>query len=64
MIRMLAPGAAPYDPVSPAATSATTGSVTGFSADGGGRLDARVPVHGRVVERRQRASGGHVLGQH
>ena len=33
MIRMLVPGCSAYAPVSPAATSATTGSVTGFSGD-------------------------------
>ena len=32
MIRMLVPGDSAYAPVSPAATSATTGRVTGFSS--------------------------------
>ena len=33
MIRMLVPGDSAYAPVVPAATSATTGRVTGFSSD-------------------------------
>ena len=33
MIRMLVPGDSAHAPISPAATSATTGRVTGFSSD-------------------------------
>ena len=66
MILMAVPGWSAYAPVSPAATSAVTGSVTGFSSVAAGDvLDPhRVPVHARVVERGQRADRGHVLGQH
>ena len=66
MILMAVPGWSAYAPVSPAATSAVTGSVTGFSPVAAATSSTRTayPSMPELSNEGSGADRGHVLGQH
>ncbi len=56
MIRMAVPSGSEYAPVSPAATSATTGSMTGFSSDAAAMSSIRT-AYPSIAELSNKGSG-------